>query len=55
MCESSACDLYGCMYNTDGRCIFLSSELRQESARGCHKDVVQSNIEAKHDYEEGLL
>lgn len=46
------CDLYGCMYNSDGTCCYHTATIKQEVSRACHKDIMESLVELRHDYEE---
>lgn len=50
------CDMFGCVYCTDsGRCVYSVATIRQRGARACNEEERQAEIEARHDYEEGLL
>lgn len=52
---TSSCDQHGCLYCTDsGRCIYHIAVLKQPRSRACYPNIMESLIELKHDYEEGM-
>lgn len=44
----------GCLYKQNGRCIYNIAPIQQRSSRACYHDELQADIEARHDYEDGL-
>lgn len=42
------CDLNGCLYNQDERCIYSIAPIKQETTRACHED--EHMADSDYDY-----
>ena len=47
------CELYGCLYNEDGRCGYDNATLKFPYARACHQEIVEASMEAELDALDG--
>lgn len=48
-------DMPGCLYHTNGRCVFNISKIRQRTSRACYEQLRLAEIEDETDYISQLI
>ena len=51
--DCSPCNIKGCLYCEEGRCIFPIANIQQRISKACYEEERQAEIEAELDYTDG--